>query len=318
MIKKNINIILNTCAGIRQDDTVLILSDDKTAEIGKLFYNLSKMSIESVEHVIVESSNIPGANEPTNEIAASMLNKTLIISLTSTSIAHTQARYNASKSGARFLSLPDYSLKLLERDSLDTDYFSAKIKVDYFAKLLTRTNKVYVETDKGTSLELIVKDRDGNSCPCIVRNAGEIGSPPDIEANIAIVEDSTNGIFVVDGSIACSEFGLLEEIIILKIKNGRIVSFEGKNSEKLEHLFSHHSELAKVPAELGFGFNEKANLCGIMLEDEGCLGTLHIGFGSNSTIGGKNKVPFHLDMIIKEPDVFFDNVKILDKGKYNI
>lgn len=321
MIDNNINTILSVCAAISNQDAVLIISDEKTFEIGARFYEIGLKTTANIKHLKEKSSNIPGASEPSTETAKEMLKSTLIISLLTSSIAHTEARYSASNNGARFLSLPDYSFSLLERDSIDVDYLSIQEKVDHVASLLTETEKVCIETEKGTKLTLVIKNRIGNSCPCIVRKGGDIGSPPDIEANIAIVEDETNGTFVVDGSIACQEIGLLEENVIVEIKNGKIISFESEYSEYsklLNDIFNKHSSMAKVPAELGFGFNKKAILCGIMLEDEGCFGTIHIGFGSNSTIGGKNKVPFHLDMIIKEPTVYFDNKKVLDKGDYII
>ena len=53
-----------------------------------------------------------------------------------------------------------------------------------------------------------------------------------------------------------------------------------------------------------------------MLCDEGAFGHLHFGFGSNYTVGGKNKINFHVDMIIKEPEVYIDNKLILKNYKY--
>jgi len=52
-----------------------------------------------------------------------------------------------------------------------------------------------------------------------------------------------------------------------------------------------------------------------MLVDEGSRGNIHLGIGSNYTIGGKNKVNFHLDHVIKQPDVYIDKIKIINKGK---
>ena len=63
------------------------------------------------------------------------------------------------------------------------------------------------------------------------------------------------------------------------------------------------------------GFNEKAKLCGNMLIDEGAANCIHFGFGSNSTVGGKNEVSFHLDFIVKNADVFLDSKLIIKKGK---
>jgi len=83
----------------------------------------------------------------------------------------------------------------------------------------------------------------------------------------------------------------------------------------LHNLFnSQESHLKKVLAEFGIGLNPEARLCGSMLEDEGCLGTIHFGFGSNSTIGGKNKVNFHLDLVVKEPTIIVDDQKIMENG----
>ncbi|HOY67834.1 MAG TPA: aminopeptidase, partial [Candidatus Ozemobacteraceae bacterium] len=70
----------------------------------------------------------------------------------------------------------------------------------------------------------------------------------------------------------------------------------------------------RVLAELGVGLNPAARLCGSMLEDEGCRGTVHLGFGSNATIGGRNRVPFHLDMVLRHADLRVDDRPVLENG----
>ncbi len=110
--------------------------------------------------------------------------------------------------------------------------------------------------------------------------------------------------------------GKLDSPIKLIIKKGSINSIEGdaRCCEILESLFERYGERARVLAEFGVGFNEKAKLCGNMLIDEGCFGTFHFGFGSNSTVGGKNEVNFHLDFIFYAEEAFLDDrrIKILD------
>jgi leucyl aminopeptidase (aminopeptidase T) len=68
-------------------------------------------------------------------------------------------------------------------------------------------------------------------------------------------------------------------------------------------------------AEFGFGTNYKAQLCGEILEDEKVFGTIHIAFGNNVSMGGNITVASHLDGLIKNPDVYFDNVAVMKKGK---
>jgi leucyl aminopeptidase (aminopeptidase T) len=72
---------------------------------------------------------------------------------------------------------------------------------------------------------------------------------------------------------------------------------------------------ARAVAEFGFGTNYKARLCGEILEDEKVFGTIHIAFGNNISMGGNIKVSSHLDGLIKNPDVYFDNVAVMRKGK---
>jgi leucyl aminopeptidase (aminopeptidase T) len=49
-----------------------------------------------------------------------------------------------------------------------------------------------------------------------------------------------------------------------------------------------------------------------MLEDEGCAGTVHLGFGSNATIGGTTSVPFHLDCVLTAAVIEVDGRTVLD------
>ena len=89
-----------------------------------------------------------------------------------------------------------------------------------------------------------------------------------------------------------------------------------QESKELKKIFNElNNPKTKVLAELGIGFNEKAKLCGNMLIDEGAANCIHFGFGSNSTVGGKNEVSFHLDFIVKNANLFVDDKLIIKKGK---
>jgi len=309
-INKNINIILNRCVQIKNTDKVLIIVDESTLEIGNSFIDEVLKITQFFQIVQIQLSKMHGEVVISKSLENIMLKSSVIIGLTKFSLAHTDARYKSSKAGAKYLSLPDYSFALLERESIDVDYQKISHKVNDFSKLLTKTNKIIISSEIGTNLELNIKNRIANSCPGILLNKGDMGSPPDIEANIAIVEYNTNGVLVIDGSIPCKELGVLNEPLKLYIVNGLIVKIKGNKSNTLYNILNNQPKNASIAAELGFGFNPKAKLTGSMLEDEGVDGTVHIGFGSNSTIGGLNKVNFHLDMIIKKPIVFFDDIMI--------
>ena len=116
-----------------------------------------------------------------------------------------------------------------------------------------------------------------------------------------------------------SEIGKLTEPIYLVVKNGVVQNFFGKKSSILEKIFNKQKNIkAKIIGEFGIGLNPKAKVCGIMLIDEGALETIHFGIGSNSTIGGKNKISFHLDHVVRKPTVIVDNQIIMKNGKIKV
>jgi leucyl aminopeptidase (aminopeptidase T) len=57
---------------------------------------------------------------------------------------------------------------------------------------------------------------------------------------------------------------------------------------------------------------------GIMLEDEGVFGTVHIGIGTNVTLGGKVKAAIHYDLIMWQPTIDLDGRIVLEKGVVKI
>jgi leucyl aminopeptidase (aminopeptidase T) len=156
----------------------------------------------------------------------------------------------------------------------------------------------------------------------MVEKPGELGSPPDIEANISPLEDYSEGVIVVDGSIPCPKIGLLEDNVKLFVKQGRIVSFFSQNKSleiALKKMFLEvKDEKAYILAECGIGLNDKCKLTGNMLTDEGAQGTLHFGFGSNHTVGGINKVSFHLDFVIQNPNLWCDEFQCINNGDLNV
>ncbi len=116
-----------------------------------------------------------------------------------------------------------------------------------------------------------ITDRIGNYCPGFVEQAGDLGSPPDIEANVSPLEDSAQGVVVIDGSITHPDLGLLTDPVEILVAHGRITEFRSANAKclaKLNDLFGPPDSLRRVLAECGVGLNPAAKLTGTMLTDE--------------------------------------------------
>jgi len=71
---------------------------------------------------------------------------------------------------------------------------------------------------------------------------------------------------------------------------------------------------ARNCAELGVGTNDRAVVTGAILEDEKILGTVHIAFGNNASMGGTVSVAFHVDGILLRPTLTLDGDAVLREG----
>jgi 2,5-dihydroxypyridine 5,6-dioxygenase len=309
--------LVRHCGSLKAGERVAVVCDSSTRMLAELLADEARTLAGSVELIEIPDLGSHG-REPAAEASAQMKAADLAIGITRYSMAHTQARLIAARAGTRYLSMPDYSLALFTDDCILSDYRAARPLVKRFADAFTNGDTVRVQTALGTDITMHTGGRVGNACPGYVELPGELGSPPDIEANISPLESRSNGIVVIDGSIPCPEIGLLRQPVRLTVVDGMITDIGGapETVSLLEQMFAEAgSPKARILAECGVGLNEKARLTGVMLSDEGALGTMHFGFGSNATVGGVNEVSFHLDFVFRDPSLSVDGIALLDEGK---
>jgi len=46
------------------------------------------------------------------------------------------------------------------------------------------------------------------------------------------------------------------------------------------------------------------------------MGTIHIAFGDNKSMGGTVRVASHLDGLVKQPTVWFDDRLVMSAGRF--
>ena len=308
--------LLTEAGSLSAQDSCLILFDESTATLVGGFVQQAEKLCPRITKAEIPMANRHGA-EPPEFISQLMKKQTIVISLTKYSLAHTIARINATHYGARFLSIPMYDQALLNEPALLFAYKQQGHVVRTITNFFDHGNQVQITSAAGTNITLNISGRTGNCCPGYVISPGELGSPPDIESNISPIETDSLGVVVIDGSITCPELGLLVDPIYLEIVDGFIVNITSDNSHYvtiLEKMLGSLGSKRRVLAECGVGLNPAAKLTGNMLTDEGSLGCLHFGFGSNSTVGGINKVDFHLDFVFRDASLFVDKQLIIDQG----
>lgn len=307
--------LLLEAGAARPSEIVLLIFDQTTVSLINYFVEAADsagLHLELIETAVA----LNHGEEPSPSAAQKMLQADLVIALTSFSLAHSKARVECSEK-ARFLSLPQYSEDLLSDPMVMMNYESLAPETQRLSKLLTN-GKLATLITPGSKLEILIEGRTANNCPAFVRKPGDLGSPPDVEVNVSPLESGSNGKVVIDGSITHPRLGLLDTEVEIRFVDGVAKSFSTSNDlvkRTLEDLFEGDFDRRGTLAELGVGLNPLAHLTGAMLSDEGTRGTVHLGLGSNIFVGGKNSVDFHLDFVIRQPELFIDGIRVVSGGK---
>ncbi len=286
-LMKGAMIAVRDCMGVKKEEKVVVITDTGKIDIAKSFlFALHALGVDATLSLMVPRSH--HVEEPPSEIGVAMASVDVALLVTTTSLSHTYARMEATKKGVRIASMPGITEDMLTVGAMTADYEKVSELSWKLTHLLEATDLVEIYTEKGNL--------------------------PAGEAFVAPVEESVEGIVVVDGSM--SPLGLLAEPIKLTIQRGKVIKIEGgREAEELSRFLEELSDpYAYWVGELGIGTNEKARLTGNILEDEKALRTVHIALGMNVSIGGKVESKTHNDGIIRNPTVKFDGELIMDKG----
>jgi len=306
-------IAIKDCMAVKKNERILVITDEVKREIGySLFENAKRLGYKSV-FVEMKSGKING-EEPPEEIAQLMQKFDVVLIPTAKSVTHTDARRAASKKGVRVATFPGITKEIMIR-GMNADYKSISKRSIKLKKILEKGKHVRITAPAGTDIEFLITGRTAIASKGLYHKKGESGNLPTGETYNAPVEGTTNGIFVVDGSMA--GLGLIGNVnITIKVKDGFATDITGgRPAKKLKDMLDAVGKGARNIAEFGIGTNDSAKLSGVLLEDEKVMGTVHLALGNNITMGGTFNVPIHLDGIIKKPTVYLDGKLLMKSGK---
>ncbi len=312
-LKNAAEIALRDCMAVKSGEKVLVITDKPARKIGyALWEGAKEMGAEAIfTEIITPKSN---GEEPPGPVSELMKLVDVILIPTSKSLSHTDSRREASKAGVRIATLPGITEDMMTR-TLNADYKEIARKSDALAEVISNASNIRITTEKGTDVNLYVEGRDGHSDTGLNHKAGDFSNLPAGEAYVAPVEGKSEGVIVFDGSMA--GVGILtDEVIKVAVEGGFAAEITGgQGAEKLYSIMEPFGKFAFNVAELGIGTHDKALITGEVLEDEKVIGTVHIAFGDNKSMGGTVRVASHLDGVIKEPTVIVDGDKVMDKGE---
>ena len=264
-------------------------------------------------YVEMKSGKING-EEPPAEIAELMKKFDIVFCPTAKSLTHTDARRAASKKGVRVATFPGITKEIMIR-GMNADYKKIAALSIKLKGILEKGKRVRITTQIGTDISFSIKGRKSIASKGLYHKKGESGNLPTGETFLAPVEGTTNGVFIVDGSMA--GLGLVKNAgLRIEVKNGYAIKITGgAMAKKLSRMLDAVGKDARNIAEFGIGTNDSAKLSGVILEDEKVMGTVHIALGNNVSMGGKVNVPIHLDGVMKSPTVYLDDKLLMKDGK---
>ena len=306
-------IAIRDCMGAKKNEKILVITDEIKREIGiSLHENAVRLGFESLL-VEMKSGKING-EEPSDIVADLMQKYNVVFCPTAKSLTHTDARRAASEKGVRIATFPGITKEVMIR-GMNADYKKISALTVKLQKILETGKEIRVTAPAGTDITFSIAGRKAFASKGLFHASGESGNLPTGEAFLAPVEGSSNGVFVVDGSMA--GLGLIKNANIkIEVENGYATKITGGTlAKKLKVMLDKVGKDARNIAEFGIGTNDSAKLSGVLLEDEKVMGTIHIALGNNVSMGGSVNVSIHLDGVVKKPTVWMDSKMLMKDGK---
>ncbi len=304
---------LTTCLGLKKDETLLIVTDDNKLSIGKAIYETGRELAREALLLVMPPAEVNG-QEPPQNVARMMARYDVVVCPTTKSVTHTDARRKACKQGARVATMPGISEEIMIR-TLKADYNEIARRTLKLSEILDAGKTARVTTALGTDIILPIAGIKAISSTGLILQKGQGGNLPSGESFLMPEEGKSRGVFYIDASVATiGKIG--GQPIKVVVEDGYAVSIEGgEEAEKLRAALEPFGRDGRNIAELGIGTNHEATITGQILEDEKVMGTVHIAFGNNISMGGTCSVGVHIDGVITRPTVYVDEQCIMEDGK---
>ena len=184
------------------------------------------------------------------------------------------------------------------------------------SRLLSGKGRVRIATPSGTELSLMLDQRpvgisDGVATKDKARK-GLITFLPAGAIEVSVGEESVEGRVVYDAPVRMGNNMI--KGLELRLKDGRIEHYRAARGAELFGQYLHKGGRdAGRFAFFGFGLNP--NLRHGFTQDDKVLGGVTLGFGSNRTMGGKNKASEQWWASINKATVSINGAEIMEDGK---
>ena len=316
---RSVRLITDICLEVSPGENVLCIADrDENMEVVTLIATECRARGAEAAAVLIEPRKAH-YHEPPRVIARAMQEADVVIVMVPGSLMHTKARKEACAAGVKYASLGATTREYLAQlDLTADDLLAVRSLTEKIAGRLTMASSARLMTRAGTDLHMSLIGRKGIALVPFGKKGAFCLVPDFAEAPCAPVEDSVEGVVVVDGTMVGETDleGVVETPFTIDFKKGRIVGISGgKDARKLVRILDRLDDVARSFAELGVNSNHKIpkKLWG-RRTDNAIAGHVHLGLGRNDHIGGQLKGDPHLDVSVTNATLLLDDVPIIKDG----
>ncbi len=312
-LRKSAEIAVRDCMAVKPEETVLVITDAERRNIGYALFEAG-LKFGSEAFLLEMKAREINGQEPPPAVAEMMKLVNVVLCPTTKSLTHTDARREACKAGARVGTLPGITEDMMIR-TMSADYHRIAELTYKVTEILDRGEVARLTTPIGTDITIPIAGIKAISSTGLITEPGSYGNLPSGESYLMPEEGKSQGVFVVDGSMA--GIGLIKDRpVTIRVEDGYATEISGgREAEKLKEMIAAVGDRARNLAELGVGTNYMASISGEILEDEKVAGTVHLALGNNVSMGGTVNVGFHVDGIITQPTLIVDDTFVLKDGK---
>ena len=318
---------VQTLTKVRPNENVLVLADTWTdVDAAKAFLSAVVNGGAKGNLLFIEKTSQTDTSDLSTVAAGAIKGADVIIGICQTRFIEKGATRIARENGTRIISVQLRGVEDFVINSIvDVDYTALIMQAKKIVELWQKTDICHVTSEIGTDISFSFKENTNKVRPVgvgdgVVNKPGEVGYFPGVDVNIAPVEDTINGVMVVDGAIAPGN-KLVDQPITLKIEKGIIKSIEGGMDAA---NFKAALESVKHPAAFAMchftlGLNPIAKPSNNMAETEHIYGAVTCGFGNQVPAfeGSVGECPIHSDVVLLSTTITLDGKVLFCKNKIN-
>lgn len=316
---------IRDCLRLRPDERITIITDEATREIAAALQGeVEEMGAEHAVFVLEEYAERPLTDMPAN-ILEDLAQSQVSVFCAQTQRGELRSRMQMSaivnRNRIRHGHMVNITPQIM-REGMRADFRAVDALSQRLVERARKARRIKCKTPAGT-------DYEGEFSPELkwLKTSGII--TPDKWGNLPGGEIFTSpmnsqGIFVVDGVVGdylCQKYGDIQSTPLrIEIEDNRICDLQCSNKELLEEFRAYTStdENSNRVGEFAVGTNTACtHVIGNILQDEKIPG-IHIAFGhpyaehTGQTWISKT----HIDCVGRDFDIWFDDDKVMEGGKF--